>query len=536
MKNNAFLSVLFTFLLAIVLVVSGCKSGTKATPYTPISGELSPNGSASRVSEFQDKAQLSLNGATFLALTRLQVSSTEKDVYKFTATLPTNTPAYITVQLIPDQKYKPTPAELSAASAGQAMKASLTHSLVGTTYNFKLEYFLPKTLFALSSELMLPPAISQLTLTQGSGILSNQPAVFRKSSQIPAVLQVADGGEQSGIMVSLVVTLTQAGKEFVSAVQDAGIKGAFGVEGNPLGAAQSSALDVVEAFNTSADYQDLVTQLDQLQAQAENPVNPLTQQAYAENPAVRQNILNEIDAARSDLQSMTGAQFFNQEIAVGAGLLGLPALSIAIAPIVDWNNRTLRDLMRERVNNIRNMITTGTGSMAPHTVPSGTVDTVTIGSTDVATLSPGTWLARWEGSTTEVFTGLGTTTTITDRGTMTFKVNADSTVTGTATGHYSYHLTTPFAVTDGQTDYTFPVGGMMIGGQLSVGMGGLPVPMTFPVIWTPVDGKPETSVWLVGPMIPQGLIKLKGGETLDEHEDRTADGIHITQTRKLTIG
>jgi hypothetical protein len=76
---------------------------------------------------------------------------------------------------------------------------------------------------------------------------------------------------------------------------------------------------------------------------------------------------------------------------------------------------------------------------------------------------------------------------------------------------------------------------MMVGGQLNLGMGGVPVPMTFPIIWTPNDGKPETSVWLVGPMITQGVIKLKSGETLEEHQDNNAGGIQSTVTRTLTI-
>ena len=336
-------------------------------------------------------------------------------------------------------------------------------------------------------------------------------------------------------MVALDVTLNQAGKEFVSAVQEAGTKAAFGVEGNPLGTAQSSALDVVEALNTSADYQDLVTQLDQLQAQAENPINPLTQQAYADDPSVRQNILNEIEAARTELQCDTAAQFFNTEISVGAGLLGMPELSIAIAPIVDWNNRTLRQIMLERVANIRNMITVGTGSMAPHPVPSSIETTVADWGTDRSTLPPGTWLAAWEGSIIEVYTALGSKMTVTDRGTMTFKLNADSSITGTATGHFIYHLETPDAVTDGETDYTFPVGGMIMTGELYLSIGGLPVPMTFPIVWTPKDGKPETSVYLVGPMLAQGAIKLKSGETLQQNQDNTNEGIRSTQNRTLTI-
>jgi cell division protein ZapA (FtsZ GTPase activity inhibitor) len=534
MKRSRIFWVVFTCLL--VFGLSGCSSGAKSTPYATISANLSPNGSESRVTEFQNKGNLNLQGATFLASTGLEVSSTDKNLYTFIATLPTKTTAHITVRLTRNQHYKPTVDELSANRAGQSLGAGLTHNLSGTTYNFNLKYFLPQTAFLpLSSDVAPAKTISLSIFTRDSRNTRIRPVVFSKTNPGLSIPVADGGGEQSGTIVALEVTLNQAGKEFVSAVQEAGTKGAFGVEGNPLGTAQSSALDVVEALNTSADYQDLVTQLDQLQAQAENPINPLTQQAYADDPSVRQNILNEIEAARTELQCDTAAQFFNTEISVGAGLLGLPALSIAIAPIVDWNNRTLRQLMQERVNNIRNMITVGTGSMAPHPVPSSIETTVADWGTDRTTLPPGTWLARWGGSIMEVYTTLGSKMTIIDRGTMTFNVNADSSVTGTATGHFAYHLATPDAVTDGETDYSFPVGGMINNGELYLSMGGMPVPMTFPIVWTPKDGKPETSVYLVGPMIAQGAIKLKSGETLQQNQDNTNEGIRSTQNRTLTI-
>ena len=77
MKRNRVLSVLLTFLLATIFVISGCKSGAKPAPYATISAVLPPDGSASRVTEFQNKGNLSLPGDAFLALTSLEVTGKE---------------------------------------------------------------------------------------------------------------------------------------------------------------------------------------------------------------------------------------------------------------------------------------------------------------------------------------------------------------------------------------------------------------------------------------------------------------------------
>ena len=61
---------------------------TSALRATPISAVLEPDGSASRVSQFQTKGNLRLAGATFLALTRLESVSTHEDVYQFKVTCP----------------------------------------------------------------------------------------------------------------------------------------------------------------------------------------------------------------------------------------------------------------------------------------------------------------------------------------------------------------------------------------------------------------------------------------------------------------
>ncbi len=78
-------------------------SSSRVTPAvrpTPISAVLEPDGSASRVSQFQAKGNLNLAGATFLALTRLEAVSTHEDVYQFKATCPANTRAEVSLKFV----------------------------------------------------------------------------------------------------------------------------------------------------------------------------------------------------------------------------------------------------------------------------------------------------------------------------------------------------------------------------------------------------------------------------------------------------
>ena len=191
-KRSQFFLVIFTCVL--VLGMSGCSSGTKSTPYTTISASLSPDGSVSRITEFQNRGNLNLQGANFLASTGLEVSSTEKNLYTFIATLPTKTTAQITVHLTPNQKYRPTAEELGSNAVGQSLGAGLTHSLSGTTYNFNLKYFLPQTAFLpLSSDMTPARNISRSIFSRGSRNMRIQPVVFSKTN--PGLgIRVADEG------------------------------------------------------------------------------------------------------------------------------------------------------------------------------------------------------------------------------------------------------------------------------------------------------------------------------------------------------
>ena len=485
-------------------------------------------------------------GATFLASTKLEVTSSDKNIYKFVATFPTNTTADIIVRMIPNQKYTPTSEEVSAGPGGQAYNARLRHSRTDDTYQLKLEYFLPNGVLPASFGGSQQPAISQLAVVEGAVTPQVQLAIYRKTGTGYDARYVAEGGgEQTGIIVALEVALYQAGQEFVAAAEEA----ITGIKGSPLITTATSALEVIEVLNTSGEYQDMVAELDSLEASARNPINPLTQKAYAEDPGLKQSILDEIAGARSDLKSSQAALYLNTEISVGSGLLGLPALSVAMAPLTSWNSKTLKQVMRDRVRDIRNMVTTGTGSLKPKPGSGGTEDTGGAGyikeEEGGLEVKPGTWGAAYEAVRTEIYTlaGGAITDTYTDKGTMTFTVMADGSVEGIGRGHLVFHAVVPGAdgesYSDGESGYSFSVGGYVMDGKVYLSPSSVPAPLTFSVVFTPPRTAPSTSIAILpGGMLAGGKdgLKLQSGATLTENLDYNQGGIQITDHRKMTMG
>ncbi len=538
--------------LAVVgVIVVSCAAPTPTPTPTaaPISFTLLPDASLNRVKEFRDKGNLSFVGATFLALTKLEVTSSDKNLYKFVATFPTNTTADMIIRMTPDQKYTPTPEEAAASPGRQSYNARLTHTITGDTYQSKVEYFLPNGVLPVSFDGSLQPALPQLIAIRGAD-------TFYGTRQL-----AADGGEQTGIVVAFEVAINQGGQEFVGVAEESittivqFLKGEKITEGNPLTTTATSALDVVEALNMSGEYQDMVAELNELQASAENPTNPLTRKAYEEDPSVKQRILDEIADARAELKGDTAVLYLNKLASVGLGLAGSPLLSIAVSPVADWTSKTLTQLMKDRVKDIRKMVTTGTGSLTPKPGSGGTGDTGGTGyikedeDKERSKLKPGTWLATYEGMHKSVGNYAGHGTTITDKGRITFTVMADSveqpSVEGTGQGHLTYHDVGFEGDYDGKIDYTFSVLGYAECGM--VYLIAAEKPNYFDVIRTPprTQGGPPRpeNILFPGPMLvplhpiiySQRTLKLESGGTVQTREDKSTPNSQITETRTITI-
>ncbi len=543
MKTNyIFLGALVSLL---VLFISGCSSEAKPAPSspagtnmaTPLSAVLLPDTGASRVSEFRSKGNLNLAGATFLAAGKLEVNSPAKNLYQFTATFPANTIANITIKLTPNKKYLPT-ADERAMTGEQAYNAKLTHAATGKTYNMKLQYFLPQG--TLPAAFKGGPKIAALPLVlQAVKAFQGQLAVYGSANADYGSGRLEQGsGDLSGVMVELTAVLIEGGKQLAGTVEEFLFNMGLKDVGSPIGTTWDSALNVVEALNMSSEYQDMVAELDELQAEAENPTNPLTQKAYAEDPNAKQQILDEIADARSELKWDTLVDYLNTEISVGLGLLGSPALSLAAAPITTWNSDTIKQLMHERIKIIRKMITTGVFKVDRSSNSGGTDSSGNNGYTDgsgATPLPPGTWMASYESSIQEESDT--DKTFYTDKGSFAFKVGPDFQITGTGRGNIALQILTDHGTTDGQATYSYSVSGVAMLGRI------LELHFTRPAetikgsstINDRHEPEPyETSI--PGPMVPKGSMLLESGETLKEALDETRpDGVRSIQSRTLTI-
>jgi hypothetical protein len=120
-------------LLALVLLLPACQGGAKPTShYTP---------SLAHLSEIKQQTGLSDFGAAFLAMTALELVSSEPNESRFKATFPTQSTAELTVRITPGQTYTPTAEEVTAGPGPWDVR--LTHEKTDSGDDLRLEYFLP---------------------------------------------------------------------------------------------------------------------------------------------------------------------------------------------------------------------------------------------------------------------------------------------------------------------------------------------------------------------------------------------------------
>jgi len=534
----------------LLLSAAGCgNSNNNSTPPStnsnaaPLSAVLMPDSGASRVSEFQSRGNLNPAGAAFLAATKLEISSPQKNLYQFTATFPGNAIADMTLRVITDQKYTPT-ADEGNLQIGKAYQASLTHSITGDDYHVELKYFLLQG----SLPVAFHPGreferFQPLALINGSSLIPHLANYVARNTDDNSDVPAQNGEEQSGIFVEFIATVKEAGKEFISAFEE-GYREGSGIKGAPLSEAIFAGLDVFEAANMGADYQAMVSELDELEVMAEYPTNPLTQKAYAEDPGLKQQILDEIADARTDLKVDTMVAFLNTEASVALGLSGSPALAIAAAPITTWNSETIKQLMRQRIEIVRKMIATGYFETDQNSTdstpdPSDTENTSTPGSTtgdDLYQPKPGEWSATYEAQNQTISSVGGTSLVFTDNGIIHFKVQDNGTVEGTGTGHLIFHGEEPNGTTDGQTGYSFKVSGVVMDGKVQFTMIDELNPMMFSVVTVDSQGQRETSqVPVTAPLMLAGPVELKIGGTASFNSDVNPQGIRTIATATLTI-
>jgi len=232
--------------------------------------------------------------------------------------------------------------------------------------------------------------------------------------------------------------------------------------------------------------------------------------------------------------------YLNTEISVALGLASSAVLSIAVSPITAWNAKTIKQVMRDRIQRIRNMITTGIFSTS--TIPpkdqgtSSSPRSGNTGSSDATPLPPGTWTATYENQHKTVSSDGKTVLIYTDKGTIYFTMKNDGSIEGTGNGHLIFHGEEPRSVSDGETGYSFTVSGIKIDEKIQFSPGGAPNPMTFPVTSVSSTGHRETGpAPVTAPLMLAGPVELKPGGTASVNNSVNQGGMQITFTGTLTI-
>jgi hypothetical protein len=270
--------------------------------------------------------------------------------------------------------------------------------------------------------------------------------------------------------------------------------------------------------------------------EAEYPSNALTQKEYAENPGLKQNILNEIASARSDLKWEAMAAYTSTEVSVALGLVEVPGLSVMLAPVVKWNVETAKQLMKDRVAAIKRMVATGEvrTNLPTSTIPPSSTPDKTIPYTE--TPKPGDWSATYQGQHKTVYPD-GTTITITDKGSMIFTVKADGSVVGSGNGHVVFHSQgSDGSYGDGETGYNFALSGEEIGGKVQFTLEEGTNPAVFEVVGVAKDGHRVTSIQPVtAPLMARDPVDLKHGGTVKTNDDTGAAGMQVTFVGVTTI-
>jgi hypothetical protein len=149
---------------------------------------------------------------------------------------------------------------------------------------------------------------------------------------------------------------------------------------------------------------------------------------------------------------------------VGIGLTKVPGLSAFVSSVAEWNAKTMKQVIKERIANLRRHVSTGFLNNKGPTAPPAVTVTPSIPNV-VANpgpiVPPGSWLCDYAGTLIQPWTDGGTITTH-DEGYFIFKVNRDGSLTGTGGGRVTVNGVAGNASAKGGIGYTFTIGGTAV--------------------------------------------------------------------------
>ena len=481
-------------LLAPILVLSACSNTGEGKTFL-----VTP--SLSRAAEIRTQTGLGPFGASFVAMTRVEVTALGGDEYHFALTFPTTSTAEIGLKILRGRTFTPD----SAVRATEGDSVPPIHGVRFTAdssageYRLHLEYFVPDSVLSQS------PSPSQ------AGVLP-----FPLLSLLRLAVPQEGGKSESQIIVDMAVK--DAGKSVLQAFQKSVEEGVLGegTEGTFLEGV-GAVTEIVEAAETGAEIDDLGEKLNEAERLARNPENALTQKEYDDNPGLQQAILDDIKLARAELSMSTVGQFMNKEIAVASSLTEFPPLIFAVGVIANWNDRALKQSIKERIANILKRVSTGRlagpSRVLPPTSQPIEPEIPEVPEPAQKKLPPGTWRITYA-TTSTVITEAGTLTG-TDNGAFIFHVSPDGSLKGTGSGRFTYHGEGQGSVATGGTGYTFGMGGAADDG-LDFWIVPEETPnIEFVVVITGKNGSRTQTHAVSGPMLfkPPPELKLVDGST-----------------------
>ena len=294
--------------------------------------------------KLMQKGNIPPSVAALLSQAKAQVLSQSNTTLRYTLVFPNGVSADTTLTITPDQKYTPTPAELARS-----------HRTGHTIYNVKLsakpesetkthlvlQYFVPYS--------EVPANLQQRLHGQSAANFHFVPPVFADEGNMGVGIAQDTGIEIAKEVLKENAEHTKLAKEFPT----------------PL----SRFVDLLNAFKKEQDHIDWLDEFAELRECAENPTNPLTQKAYNDNPAYKEQTLNNLAEAHSDVSQATAMRFLNLATSVATDLVDGP-LGAVTAPVSSYNDEALKGIAENRINDIKKSVTDcnpfkGYGDMYP---------------------------------------------------------------------------------------------------------------------------------------------------------------------------
>jgi hypothetical protein len=282
--------------------------------------------------------------ASYLVQAKAQVLSQSNNSVRYSLTFPNGVYSESTVTINPNQHYSPSSAELAMAqkTGRHVFNVHLSSKKESDTKaRITLTYFVPNS--------AIPANLQQRLQNKSAQRFSILPSVFADEGGPGVGIAQDTGIEIAKEILKEKAEDTKLAKEFPT----------------PL----SRLVDILNAFKKEQEHIGWLDEFNELQDCVENPTNPLTQKAYNENPAYKQQTLDNLAEAHSDVTQATAMRFLNLATSVATDLVDGP-LGAITAPVSSYNDDALKGVAENRINDIKKSVTDcnpfkGYGDMYP---------------------------------------------------------------------------------------------------------------------------------------------------------------------------